>query len=327
MIRDILNEIYWFFEDHALMLLTVFGSILVLFVLVGGAMLAPSPTPTPMPTLTPTPIIYNGSNNTVVNASTPTPTPLPTYPTPQPNKYFEYEDYVLWVTNQFYNATLPNTNNSFINPLSYEAYLLWANQTAHPTPAPTIRPDDSQPFGDRIYTSPTPTPTPTPAPDDPWNREVHTKVIDTGFADLNLKASNNGYLSLANTRGVYDYYVQGDYALLQLEFMNTNPDTVNNPVVNLRFNKVDGYGHVIPWIYKEYKVNTTIQKATWNYDRTQCLAATKYAFFYEIGTIPNVIPDNNVLMNSRGTYQVILTIYNEDKTLVLSSISWQVNVL
>jgi hypothetical protein len=115
--------------------------------------------------------------------------------------------------------------------------------------------------------------------------------------------------------------------MFQLNFINTNPDMVKNPIVVVELNKVDSWGKIIPWIKNEMTIDATIDKAVWNYDRTECRQPSRFSYLYEMGIIPNVIPDNNVLKDSRGTYQMTVTVYNADKSLVLSWISWQVNIV
>jgi hypothetical protein len=283
-------------------------------------------------TETPTPTaVINASPTAIVNASTPTPMPT-VIPTPEPGIAFSYEDWVYWVVQYYYNGTLPDRNATHIDPLSQEAYDLWTKKNAMATPVPPVRIDDSNPYGSRIYGSPTPTPTPAPAPVDPFSRETHTYVINPGLIDLQVNAMQNGYLSLADMRGVYQYYHPGDYAMMRFDFLNTNPNTVTNPIVKVEINRTDKYGHIMPWISNEAHANVTIPAAKWDYDMQSC-QPTSFSYTYELGIIPNVVYDNGKLLDIRGSpenpgiYQISVTIYNADKSLVLCWISWQVNML
>ncbi len=324
-----LYRLRWFIQDHKNLVIAFIAICLIGFILgMGVAVHDITPVATPEPTVDPgwivnastTPII-NGSG--IVNASTVTPTPNATAH-PESDQ-LSFDEYIRAIEGFYGKSEPPWTEKTFIDPLSPEGYALYMNWTK--TARPSIKPFDGTEFGVSIYGSPTPTPTPTPPPDDPFTRETHTRILDAGLADLQINAQTNGYLSLKNTRGLYNYYHPGDYAVIQADFINTNPDPVVNPIAKIEFNKVDKFGHIIPWIYSEKTYNYTIDAAKWDYDRKNLLQATSFKYVEEIGIIPNVIPENGVLLDSKGSYQMKITIYNADKSLALCIVSWQVNII
>ncbi len=311
------------------------GIIIIVILLVGGVLYVSSQSGDPAAgqvsntsrvSLVPSP-------PAIVNASTPTPSPSPE-PSPPPRVWENYEDWVIWVTNQYYHGVKPSPM-PHLDPLSLEAWELWKEEQRR-LASVTPRPFDGAPYGSRIYMpTPTPLPTPTPMPD-PTLEEVHHPLRDyppyNEFLAPEQYNSINGneslFWNIYNARGVYPFYHNDpnycDEPVLQLTFLSRYLEEVRDPFVSITLERSSVnpvYG--IVWTNAlpgplEFAYPVTIPKPYWNYDHT--------AFQYSQVTITKAIPSSALQWLEDGTYRLHVQIYTPDKSVRLGEVWRQVTI-